>query len=200
MLVSLLQVAGLNTPVVNDASLTLAAGECVCISGPSGAGKSLLLRAIADLDPHQGSVQLDGRSAESFAPCDWRRQVGLLPAESQWWGEHIGEHFSSVDEKALEALGFTRQVMEWQVARCSTGERQRLALLRLLCNQPRVLLLDEPTASLDPTAVARVEAIVARYRQEQGAAVLWVSHDPAQIARVADRRYTISGGRLEEVS
>ena len=200
MLVSLLQVAGLNTPVVNDASLTLAVGECVCISGPSGAGKSLLLRAIADLDPHQGSVQLDGRSAESFAPCDWRRQVGLLPAESQWWGEHIGEHFSSVDEKALEALGFTRQVMEWQVARCSTGERQRLALLRLLQNRPQVLLLDEPTASLDAENVSRVEAVIARLRQEQELAVLWVSHDAAQAGRVATRRLHMLGGQIQEVA
>ena len=74
-----------------------------------------------------------------------------------------------------------------------------LALIRLLVNQPRVLLLDEPTANLDPASVERVEALLMRYRQQTGAAVLWVSHDPAQIARVATRHLSLQGGRLVEV-
>lgn len=178
-------------------ALEVAAGECVCLSGPSGAGKSLLLRAIADLDPHEGQVWLDGRESREFAPRDWRRQVGLLPAESQWWRERVGDHFAEVDEARWQALGFGPETQDWQVARCSTGERQRLALLRLLANKPRVLLLDEPTAALDPTAVQRVEAMVAAYREEHQAAVLWVSHDPAQMQRVAARQLRIVAGRLE---
>lgn len=180
--------------------LEVAAGECVCVSGPSGAGKSLLLRAIADLDPHDGQVWLEGREAREFKPKEWRRQVGLLPAESQWWRERVGEHFAAVDEAQWQALGFGRETLDWQVARCSTGERQRLALLRLLANRPRVLLLDEPTAALDPTSVQRVEALVAAYREQQQAAVLWVSHDPAQMQRVANRQVRIVAGRVEEVA
>ncbi len=181
-------------------ALEVAAGECVCLSGPSGAGKSLLLRAIADLDPHEGRVWLDGREARDYRPWEWRRQVGLLPAESQWWRERVGEHFAEVDDARWQALGFDRETLDWQVARCSTGERQRLALLRLLANRPRVLLLDEPTAALDPTAVQRVEAMVAAYREEHQAAVLWVSHDPAQMQRVASRQIRIVAGRLEEAA
>lgn len=192
-----MRLRGVVSHSLNVPALELAAGECVCLSGPSGAGKSLLLRAIADLDPHEGEVWLDGREAREFVPNDWRRQVGLLPAESQWWHERVGAHFSAVDAAQWQALGFAPETGDWQVARCSTGERQRLALLRLLANRPRVLLLDEPTASLDPASVGRVEALVAAYRTEQQAAVLWVSHDPAQIERVATRRLHIVAGRLE---
>jgi ABC-type bacteriocin/lantibiotic exporter with double-glycine peptidase domain len=163
-ILNLLHIEGVSSHVISITTLDVAEGECVCLSGPSGAGKSLLLRAIADLDPHAGQVWLDGHEASEFAPRDWRRRVGLLPAESQWWHEQVGAHFAAVNEAQWQALGFGLETLTWQVARCSTGERQRLALLRLLANQPRVLLLDEPTASLDPTSVEHVEALVAAYR------------------------------------
>ena len=74
-------------------SLHIAAGECVALRGPSGSGKSLLLRAIADLDPHEGEVTLDGVACEMIPAPEWRRQVALLPVESQWWLDEVGEHF-----------------------------------------------------------------------------------------------------------
>ncbi|MEW6646684.1 MAG: ATP-binding cassette domain-containing protein [Pseudomonadota bacterium] len=199
-ILSLLRLEGVASHAMSIPALEVAAGECVCVSGPSGAGKSLLLRAIADLDPHDGQVWLEGREAREYTPWQWRRLVGLLPAESQWWRERVGEHFAEVDEAQWQALGFGRETLDWQVARCSTGERQRLALLRLLANKPRVLLLDEPTAALDPTSVQRVEALVAAYREQQQAAVLWVSHDPAQMLRVASRQIRIVAGRVEDAA
>lgn len=195
-----MRLQGVSSHSVSITELEVAAGECVCLSGPSGAGKSLLLRAIADLDPHQGQVWLEGREARDFAPRDWRRLVGLLPAESQWWHESVGAHFNDVNEEQWRALGFSLDTQQWQVARCSTGERQRLALLRLLANRPRVLLLDEPTASLDPASVARVEALLAAYREERQAAVLWVSHDPSQIERIATRHLRLAAGNLEQTA
>lgn len=174
-------------------------GECVSLCGASGSGKSLLLRALADLDPHGGEVSLDGDSALSMSGHLWRRRVGLLPAEPFWWAERVGEHFDEVDEALLEALGLDLKALGWQVARCSTGERQRLALARLLQNRPEVLLLDEPTAALDPQSVARVEALLEAYRREQDAVVIWVSHDAAQRQRVAQRHYRIDGHNLSEV-
>jgi ABC-type iron transport system FetAB ATPase subunit len=175
-------------------------GECVALSGASGTGKTLLLRAIADLDAHEGEVTLDGSDCKTMRAHEWRHRVGLLPAESQWWGERIGDHFTTVDEGLLKGLGFDREVMSWEVARCSTGERQRLAMIRLLQNRPEVLLLDEPTASLDAENVARVEALIERLRREWAVAVLWVSHDAAQAGRVATRRLRITDGRLVEVA
>ncbi len=173
------------------------ASDCVCLSGPSGAGKTLLLRAIADLDEHRGSVLLDGVDAAQVAAPRWRRQVALLPAESHWWSDRVGDHFGDASVW-LERLGFDSSVLDWSVGNCSTGERQRLALARLLQNRPAVLLLDEPTASLDTENVARVEALIADYRAETDAAVVWVSHDPAQIARLCRRTLLLNNGVLHE--
>jgi ABC-type iron transport system FetAB ATPase subunit len=180
--------------------LVLEAGECITLTGPSGSGKSRLLRAMADLDPHQGEAQLQGHPCHDYSPCQWRRYVGLLPAESAWWGSRVGEHFRhGPPADTLAALGFQPEVLDWEAGRCSTGERQRLALLRLLDNRPRVLLLDEPTASLDPSNVASAEAMIMDYLQVQGAAAIWVSHDPQQARRVAQRHYAIQAGQVVEV-
>ena len=195
-----LEIRGLSNQIVGPLDLALVPGECVAISGASGSGKTLMLRAIADLDPHGGEVLLDGQSADGFKAHEWRYRVGLLPAESQWWAETVGEHFPAVDAAALTALGLPLECLGWEVARCSTGERQRLALLRLLGNRPTVLLLDEPTASLDEEATARVEAMIEAYRDQSGAAVIWVSHSPAQVGRVAGRRLRMTEGRLQEVA
>lgn len=183
---------------VGPIDLVIRAGEIVCLSGASGSGKSLLLRAIADLIPHGGQVALGEQVAAKLPAPQWRKQVGLLPAENQWWHDHIGEHFVQRDHTLLQAVGFAEQTWQWQVARCSTGEKQRLALLRLLCNQPRCLLLDEPTASLDPTNTARVEALILDYVRQQQVPVLWVSHSPEQIKRVAQRHFTLRDGKLEQ--
>jgi ABC-type iron transport system FetAB ATPase subunit len=103
-------------------------------------------------------------------------------------------------EDLLERLGFGSEVLGWSVARLSTGERQRLALARLLANGPDVLLLDEATANLDPPNRERVEAIVQDYRRERRAAVLWVSHDPEQRRRLDGRRLIIRNDHLEPES
>lgn len=194
-----LRLAALTTLHLGPIDWQINRGECVTLSGSSGSGKSLLLRAIADLDPHGGMVSLDGEDAMSMPGHVWRRRVALLPAEPFWWADSVGEHFAAVDEAQLQALGLSQQAMAWTVSRCSTGERQRLALARLLQHKPEVLLLDEPTAALDPQNVERVEALVETYRREHDVAVIWVSHDPAQRQRVATRHYRIEGDGIAEV-
>jgi ABC-type iron transport system FetAB ATPase subunit len=179
-------------------SLHIAPGECVSLRGPSGSGKSLLLRAIADLEPHQGEVSLEGVDGMQMPAPQWRRQVALLPVESQWWLDDVGAHFPAEGCEWLEPLGFTAETLGWQVSRLSSGEKQRLALARALVNRPRALLLDEPTASLDPQATAAVEQVVADYRRTASAAVLWVSHDAQQAARVGDRQFSLSTNGLTD--
>lgn len=195
-----LRLEALSTRQVSAASLEMASGECVALSAPSGAGKTRLLRAIADLDPHDGRVYVDGRECSQWEAPAWRRSVALVTADSQWWRDTVGEHFSRAESERLRALGFEPGVMDRPVSHLSSGERQRLALLRVLANGPRVLLLDEPTASLDEENVSRVESLVAAYRRETGAAVIWVSHDTAQGRRVARRRLAIAAGMLQEAA
>ena len=183
-------------------AFTVGHGECVGLTGPSGSGKTLLLRAIVDLDPHEGRVRLDTTWCHQTAAPDWRRLVGMLPAESCWWFDRVAEHFHAFDKldpQQLALLNFTPDVGQWEISRLSSGEKQRLALLRLLENQPHALLLDEPTASLDQENSERVEALLTKYQQQHQAPVLWVSHDPEQLARLANRQFFMeSGGRLRE--
>ena len=199
-MIARLSVRNLYSRQLGPINLELASGECVGLSGASGAGKSLLLRALADLGPYRGELQLDTTPATAMSAPEWRRRVGYLPAESAWWSERVLDHFHDVDSAAWQQLGVTPQQQgERNPADCSSGERQRLALLRLLQQQPQVLLLDEPTAALDGDMVARVEQRLARFRAV-GGAILWVSHDPAQLQRVADRRLQLRDQQLWPLS
>lgn len=177
--------------------LEIQAGECITLTGPSGSGKTLLLRAIADLDPHQGEISFNGIDQSQTPAPEWRCSVGYLPAESHWWADEVGAHFQNQDQALLAALGFKPDCMTWAISRLSSGERQRLGLARLLCNQPRVLLLDEPTANLDRENSARMERLLDAYREQHQAAILWVSHDPEQQQRVGSRHYRLHEGKLE---
>ncbi len=165
--------------------LQIPPGSLLLLSGPSGSGKSRLLRAIADLDPHAGEVWLNGRARSQWSAPDWRKQVGLLPAESHWWSDRVGDHFFQSPSPWLAELGFEEDVLSWSVHRLSTGERQRLALARMLALQPKVLLLDEPTANLDPVNRQRVDQLIETYRRTRKAPVLWASHDRQQRERLA---------------
>lgn len=177
--------------------LTIAPGECVTLTGPSGSGKTRLLRAIADLDPNRGEASSGDRNLQQTPAHLWRSRVGLLPAESHWWYDRVADHFTHPETETLVALGLDPACLEWEVSRLSSGERQRLALARLLDRKPGVLLLDEPTANLDPENAQRVEKLLRVYADKRDAALLWVSHDPAQRRRVGQRRLRIRDRRLE---
>ena len=184
--------------MLGPVSMAVDAGDCVCISGPSGSGKSLLLRALADLDPHDGQVWLDNRACSTTPADEWRKAVGLLPPESSWWFPGVLEHFHNGVPLPLDHVGLTTAILDKPVIQLSSGERQRLALLRLLSNRPRVLLLDEPTANLDPENTRRIETVITDYRREHAAAVIWVSHDSEQVKRIANRLFKLTDGTLQE--
>ena len=178
--------------------LSIGKGECLVLSGASGTGKSLVLRAIADLIPHEGDISLNQKFCSRTKPEDWRHDIGFLAAESQWWFDSVGEHFKQFDKKLFAQLGFDESVLQWEVTRCSTGERQRLALIRLLQQQPKALLLDEPTASIDAENTRQIEKMIKEYQQQYEIPVLWVSHQQEQIKRIADRHVLLMNNHLTE--
>ena len=157
------------------------------MTGPSGIGKSLLLKALADMLPHHGEVFLGDIESQMLPAPQWRRKVALLPAESQWWCDTVGEHFQEFDEILFGQLGFEQKVMDWQISHLSSGEKQRLACIRLLMNQPEALLLDEPTANLDKSNRANLELIIADYQKKYQMPVIWISHDKEQLERVCQQ-------------
>jgi ABC-type iron transport system FetAB ATPase subunit len=176
--------------------LNVAAGEIVCLSGASGSGKTRLLRAVADLEPHAGRVKLGGTERESVPAHEWRRRVMLVPAESQWWADTVGEHFCRPMTEALVELDLPAEARGWMVARLSSGEKQRLALIRAASSWPAALLLDEPTANLDVTSTKRVERWLTDLIRTQQLPAIWVAHDAGQISRVADRHLVIRDRHL----
>lgn len=192
-----LRIAGLRSPLAGPFDIAADAGSCLAVSGASGSGKSLFLRMIADLDPNEGEVWLDGRERAGFAAPAWRRHAAYAAAEPGWWSDRVADHFSDTAQALglMARLGLAAAMLDGPVLRLSTGERQRLALVRTLLAAPPVLLLDEPTGALDTASVALVEAVL-RDRMAAGATVLLVTHDPALAQRLGDRHFVMRERRL----
>jgi putative ABC transport system ATP-binding protein len=195
-----LKLEGLHRPGFGPFDLALVPGECCVVSGPSGAGKTVFLRMIADLDPNEGAAWLGERRRESMPAPQWRRLVTYVAAESGWWGDNVGEHFeqASAFERWRPMLQLAQDVLTWPVARLSTGERQRLALLRAIIQSPPVLLLDEPTSALDPSSTGHVEDMLKQLLAE-GVIIIVVSHQSEQAQRLASRQLHIDKGKFVAV-
>jgi ABC-type iron transport system FetAB ATPase subunit len=194
-----LTVHSLVSPHGGPFDLRLEPCECVAIVGRSGSGKSVLLRLIADLDPHQGEVELDGRARASFPAPQWRRQVVYQAAEPAWWAATVRAHLPApaiaLAMGVLPRLNLESAQLDTDVSRLSTGERQRMALVRSFACEPRVLLLDEPTAALDQASTLAVEALLAE-RIGAGLSVLFVTHSREQAERVGHRVLEVRDHRL----
>jgi putative ABC transport system ATP-binding protein len=220
----LLEVSGLTrtdprrrTPLLHAIDFQLRGGDRVAITGASGSGKSVLLRTLALLDaPDAGLVRWRGQGVFSAQVPQYRRHVGYLsqrPAMIDGTVEDNlrfpyslkafdGEQFDLQAVTGLLATaGKTPAFLQQAAADLSGGEVQLVALLRVLQTGPQVLLLDEPTAALDPASARAVEQLVQVWFEGQAAsarAYLWVSHDEEQARRVSNLRMTMDAGRLME--
>ncbi|HEY8289010.1 MAG TPA: ATP-binding cassette domain-containing protein [Acetobacteraceae bacterium] len=194
-----LRIAALRSALAGPFDLSLAPGECVAVTGASGSGKSLFLRMIADLDPSTGEVFLDGAARQRIAAPAWRRQVVYCPAESGWWDERVAAHFPGPSQGFARSMGarfgLDPGLLDGPVLRLSSGERQRLALIRALALEPPALLLDEPTGALDQDSTALVETVL-RERLAAGSVILMVTHSDAQAERLAGRHLRMAARRL----
>ncbi|SCX73635.1 ABC-type lipoprotein export system, ATPase component [Variovorax sp. EL159] len=198
-----LRIRQLRTRTGGLIDLDVAAGECICILGKSGSGKSVFLRLIADMDPGEGAVALDGVDRNAGSGPEWRRRVIYQAAEPAWWAPTAAGHFpEGVDGPLagwLADVGLSGDLLATEIARLSTGERQRMALLRSLARKPAVLLLDEPTASLDAKTTLEVEALLSR-QLEAGLTILMVTHSQEQADRMGHRRFEMAQGQLQAIA
>lgn len=194
-----LSIQSLRSERAGPFDLTVQRGHCVAITGASGSGKSVFLRLVADLDPATGTVVLDGIDRGSVPAPVWRGRVCLVPAQAGWWSERVTDHLPTARLAAASRLSadlhLPDDILQRRVLRLSSGERQRLALIRALVGDPAVLLLDEPTASLDSDGVAAVEAVL-RQRMANGTTIVLVTHDPAQAKRLGQAQWRMVAGKL----
>ena len=176
-----------------------------CLAGPSGSGKSTVLRLLNRLaDPDRGTVLYRGQDLTTREPRALRREVALvpqLPALVEGTVEanvRFAASFAGLDPdvpRLLRLAGLEDGYAARDSARLSVGEQQRVMLARALALEPRVLLLDEPTAALDAGARDAVERTLAELRARLGISLVLVTHDVAQAERVADWVVRVEAGR-----
>jgi len=200
-------------PVLRIDRLEIPAGETLCLVGPTGSGKSTLLRLLSMLEtPTTGRLQFGSYRLNGQAmPLEVQRRVTLVfqrplllsgsvraNVEYGLRRQHRGQQPVKVRE-ILDNLGISGLAAR-SARTLSGGEMQLVALARALVLEPEVLLLDEPTANLDPARVALVERLIEAVRRERKITVVWATHNIFQARRMAERVALLLDGRLVEIA
>jgi iron complex transport system ATP-binding protein len=201
------------TPILSDIDLTVAPGEIVALIGPNGAGKSTLIKCCNRiLRANRGSVALAGKPLESYDLAALARTVSYVPQQAAFGmsmrvlemvalGRYPHRRLTSkgrdreIVADAIERLGLTRLSLR-PLSELSGGERQRVLIARALSQQGRVMLLDEPTSSLDPYHQLETLSLLREIVAEHQIAAVIVLHDLPQAARAADRLVLMNEGRI----
>jgi tungstate transport system ATP-binding protein len=189
--------------------LTIEEGERLALIGPSGAGKSTLLRLLCLLErPSSGTISYAGQTIAGTVPLAVQRQITLvfqrplLLDTSVWRNVNFGLRLRGLRDdrrvaELLELLGLS-QVAQARARTLSGGEMQRVALARAIVLRPRVLLLDEPTANLDPRNVTLMEAVIQTLRREAHTTIVVATHNLHQARRLSDRAVMLLDGQMIE--
>jgi len=203
-----------NLEVVKGVSLSVAAGEFVCLVGKSGSGKTTLLSLLSGLEyPTSGHVLFDGKDITSATEDELalfrREHVGfifqsfnLIPTLSAW--ENVALPLFPIkmtsDERRRRASELLAKMdmtdrMDHLPSALSGGEKQRVAIARALVNHPRIIFADEPTGNLDSVTEEAIIGILKRLHTEEGVAILMVTHE-GEIAKTADRMVQMHDGEV----
>ena len=198
--------------VLNLSDLTINSGEILALVGPSGAGKSTLLRLLNFLEaPHTGKIQFDGQTVSPSLSIDQRRRVTMVFQNPTLLKRSVIQNLrfgltirgeKTTEEQintALELVGLD-ELGKQLAQNLSAGEAQRAALARALIFKPDVLLLDEPTANLDPSNVKLIEEIIQATNQALKTTIVIVTHNIFQAKRIAHRTALLINGRLIEIA
>lgn len=189
--------------VVRGVSLSVMGGRITVLTGPSGAGKTTLLRLCNRLEvPTSGTVRFRGADIASLDSMGLRRRVGMVFQRPTLFAGSLHDNFlvagpasDSACEEALTMVGLPASWLDHPADQLSGGEAQRACLARTLITRPEVLLMDEPTSSLDEGATRTLERLGADL-VNSGLTLIWVSHDLAQVRRIADERVVMMEGEV----
>lgn len=195
------------TQILSSLCLKVEQGELVAIMGASGSGKTTLLRLINRLsEADSGTIMLNGKDVRNYNPMELRKKVGMvfqLPVvfkgsvrDNIAFGMKLWENNINVESLA-GACGIS-ELLDADAMQLSVGEKQRVCIARALANQPEVLLLDEPTSSLDIKSAEKIEKLLLSLRKERNLTMLWFTHEKEQAERIDGRRFILMEGRLEE--
>ncbi len=193
-----------SAPILSAVTATVPATGITVVAGPSGAGKTTLLRLCNRLEvPSAGRVLLRGRDVATLDVLALRRRVGMVFQQPVLFGGTVRDNLRvaapAADDatyaRALELAALDAAMLDRDAAGLSGGEAQRACLARTLVTQPEVLLLDEPTSSLD-AGPRRIFETAARSLADRGVPVLWVTHDEEQLRRLADFLLMLARGTV----
>jgi iron complex transport system ATP-binding protein len=204
--------------VIKDVSVEIEPGEFFVIIGPNGAGKTTLLKALAGLHPlFEGDIHIQQRPISDYSRKELAQTLALVPqqinadfpftvAETVLMGRYAHLGLLSVEGKkdlqlAEQAMVFTEilHLAGRRLGQLSGGERQRVIIARAICQQSKILLLDEPTASLDPAHQLRIMDLMERLREKQQITIVMVSHDLNLASTYADRLLLLKDGAVEKI-
>ncbi len=190
------------TQILKGIDLHGSEGQITSIVGPSGAGKSTLLRAVNRLiEPTAGEVYLDGTPTSAMNPLELRRRVEMifqLPALLKETVEDALLYGPRLTARVLlEKVSLDPNLKSRNPQSLSVGQQQRVSIARALALDPEVLLMDEPTSSLDEAARRQVEDLIQELNDRAKLTILLVSHDLLQVERIAHRVVLLVNGRSE---
>jgi iron complex transport system ATP-binding protein len=202
-------------PVLHDLSFSITQGDFFIIIGPNGSGKTTLMRTMAGiLKPHSGQMQIFGRQFSTFKRKEFARSVAFVPqglpvdfpftvAELALMGRApyksaLGIETQKDYDISQQAMKFTEveHLADRKLDQLSGGEQQRVFLARAISQEPKILLLDEPTASLDLAHQVRIMDLMERLKTEKGVTVVMVSHDINLAAMYGDQLLLLKEGRI----